>query len=225
MYSARSEPTDAVAAVFDLAGFTNFCRQIEPHLSVPYYLNAFLTWLMSQLREEMLQAELKGGMRLWCPLPFFVKFLGDGLLVLWNSEEMNDAARRNVVVEMVRICEKYATDFLPKVRGKIVEPPPKLRCGLARGTVFSVGEGEDYVGSCINMAARVQELPGISFCFNRRGFEIEASDAVKFFREGIVVKQVSIRGIGEHELVCLLRSEAESLAPKDRKIYKDPAKG
>ena len=52
--SAPSEPIDAVAAVFDLAGFTNFCKQIEPHLSVPYYLDAFLTWLMQQLREETL---------------------------------------------------------------------------------------------------------------------------------------------------------------------------
>ena len=57
--SAPSEPTDAIAAVFDFGGFTNFCKQIEPHLSVPFYLNAFLTWLMRQLREEVLLAELK----------------------------------------------------------------------------------------------------------------------------------------------------------------------
>jgi class 3 adenylate cyclase len=145
--SAPSEPTDAVAAVFDLARFTNFCKQIDPHLSVPYYLNAFLTWLMSQLREEMLQAEFKEGMRLWCPLPFFVKFLGDGLLVLWNAGEMNDAARRNVVIELANICHKYAADFVPTLTARIVELPPQLRCGLARGTVFSVGDGQDYVDS------------------------------------------------------------------------------
>lgn len=221
--STPSEPTDAIAAVFDLGGFTNFCKQIEPHLSVPFYLNAFLTWLMGQLREEVLQAELKEGMRLWCPLPFFVKFLGDGLLVLWNSDEMSDVARRNVLIEMQNICTGYTEEFLPTLRGKIVEPPPQLRCGVARGTVFSVGEGQDYVGSCINMAARVQKLPGISFCFNRRGFEIEGNVA-EFFKD-IVVKQVSIRGIGEHELVCLLRPEAESLSAKDKKIYKDPGEG
>ena len=36
--SAESQPTDAIAAVFDLEGFTNFCKQIEPHLAVPAYL-------------------------------------------------------------------------------------------------------------------------------------------------------------------------------------------
>jgi hypothetical protein len=178
---------------------------------------------MKEIREETLQAELKDGVRLWCPLPFFVKFLGDGLLVLWNSNEMNDIARRNVLVSIRSICQKYKKEFLPTLRAKIVEPPPRLRCGVARGTVFSVGEGEDYVGSCINMAARIQKLPGISFCFNRRGFEIEKGKAiVAFFTQKIVVKQVSIRGIGEHELVCVLRSEIETLAPKDQKIYKDP---
>ena len=95
--SAPSKPIDTVAAVFDLAGFTNFCKQIEPHLSVPYYLDAFLTWLMKELREETLRLEKDDGIRLWCPLPFFVKFLGDGLLVLWNSNEMNDINRRNVI--------------------------------------------------------------------------------------------------------------------------------
>jgi class 3 adenylate cyclase len=221
--SAESEPTDAIAAVFDLAGFTNFCKQIEPHLAVPHYLNAFLAWLMARLREEMLQAELKEGMRLWCPLPFFIKFLGDGVLVLWNSTEMNDAARRNVIITLRRICVQYGKDFLPTLKQRIVEPPSRLRCGVARGTVFSVGEGNDYVGSCINMASRIQKLPGISFGFNRRGFELEAETAHKFFREDIVVKQVSIRGICEHELVCILSKEADALPPKDRKLYKDPA--
>jgi hypothetical protein len=43
--SARSIATDAIAAVFDLQGFTEFCK-IEPQLSVPKYLDSFLAWLM-----------------------------------------------------------------------------------------------------------------------------------------------------------------------------------
>src|ERR1041385_4386983 len=44
--------TDAIAAVFDLEGFTNFCKQIEPHLSVPLFLREFLAGLMQQLKKE-----------------------------------------------------------------------------------------------------------------------------------------------------------------------------
>src|SRR5205823_6776965 len=73
--AAPAKPTEAIAAVFDLEGFTNFCKQIEPHLSVPKYLDAFLTWLMKKLRKEMCETEHGSDVVLWCPLPFFVKFL------------------------------------------------------------------------------------------------------------------------------------------------------
>jgi hypothetical protein len=87
--AARSQPTDAIAVVFDLEGFTNFCKQIEPQLSVPFYLHSFLAWLMEQVRDEMRDKDTNGDVVLWCPLPFFVKFLGDGLLLLWDSAPMN----------------------------------------------------------------------------------------------------------------------------------------
>src|SRR4029077_11901818 len=69
--------------------------------------------------------------------------------------------------------KRLSGNFLSKLRSTMVDPPPVLRCGIARGTVFCVGDGEDYVGSCINMAARLQRLQGISFAFNRRGFDLE----------------------------------------------------
>lgn len=53
----RSKPIDALAAVFDLEDFTQFCKQIDPHLSVPNFLHPFLNWLMEQLRNEMKQKD------------------------------------------------------------------------------------------------------------------------------------------------------------------------
>ena len=219
---ATSQPTDAIAAVFDLQGFTNFCKQIEPHLSVPSYLNSFLTWLMKQLREEMRRCDSGDNVVLFCPLPFFVKFLGDGLLVLWDCTSMNMTAQLNILVSVSEICDKYGREFLRSLRSKVVEPPTALRCGVARGTVFSIGDGKDFVGSCINMAARLQKLPGVSFVFNRRGFDIEArKDA--FFTKTICIRQAAIRGIGDHELIGLLTLDLGSMAAADRKLYK-PAK-
>lgn len=221
--ATASRSIDTISAVFDLAGFTNFCKQIEPQLSVPYYLNAFLNWLMEQIKKETRQAETSEGVSLWCPLPFFVKFLGDGLLVLWDCSEMNTVAQRNVLMSLNNICRHYRTRFLPDLRSKIVDAPPALRCGAARGTVFSVGSGsgQDYVGSCINMAARLQKLPGLSFCFNRRGFDLEGFSPHEFYTKSVVVKQVSIRGIGDHELICMLASEDEALSAEDRAFYRE----
>ena len=219
--SARADATEAIAAVFDLEGFTNFCKQIDPQLSVPKYLYSFLSWLMERLRDEMRQDLHENDVVLWSTLPFFVKFLGDGLLVLWDASTMDVVSQRNVIVSCAAICRSYRTVFLTTLKARLVDPPRALRCGIARGTVFSVGKGLDYVGSCINMAARLQKLPGISFCFNCRGFELEGHNPI-FFEKSIVVKQVAIRGIGERELVGILKSEGDKLGPKDRKLFKEP---
>ncbi|MGL6042011.1 MAG: hypothetical protein ACRC01_12555 [Deefgea sp.] len=217
----ESAPTDAIAAVFDLEGFSQFCNQIDPHLSVPSFLHPFLSWLMDELRNQMKQKDEEEGVALWCPLPFFTKFLGDGLLVIWSSKGLSQAAMRNVIASTWSICKKYQTDFLPSLKSRVVEPPTRLRVGLARGTVYSVGEGNDYVGSCINMAARMQKLPGISFAFNRRGFDLEDSRTTSFFTDHIITRAVAVRGIGEGELVCILRNQYEKMKSADKKLYRE----
>ncbi len=213
--------TDSIAAVFDLSGFTNFRKQIEPHLSVPVFLKLFLDWLMKQIRSEMVFEEYDEGVLLLGPLPFFVKFLGDGVLVLWDVSRPDENARRNIVVTGREICLRYAHDFYPMVSTKVTDAPPLLRCGLARGTVYSIGDGEDFVGSCINMAARIQKLPGTSFAFNRRGINIDDPNAGEFFHSGVITKKISVRGIGDNELICILKSELDAMNPEDRLQYRD----
>ena len=214
--------TDAIAAVFDLEGFTNFSKQIEPQLSVPLFLSEFLTWLMEQIKKEMIEAVRPKGIRLFSPLPFFVKFMGDGILFLWDCSTMDDIGRRNVIILLDEICDRYSSAFLPIIRKKVVEPPSYLRCGIARGTVFSVGNGDDFVGSCINMAARIQKLPGTRFAFNRRGFNLESPNVVSFFKDDIVIKLVSIRGIGDNELIAIRKSEFKTMTKEDKERYREP---
>lgn len=220
--SKDSTATDTIAAVFDLEGFTNFCKQIEPHLAVPLFLSEFLTWLMSEIRDQMIDKKSVEGTELWAPFPFYSKFMGDGILFLWDCSHMSHTAIRNVIVSCHDIQQTYAEKFLPSISKKVAEAPHKLRCGLARGTVYSVGEGNDYVGSCINMAARLQKMPGLSFAFNRRGIDVEFKSAAKFYKEMIVVKKVSIRGIGDSELICVVEKEFAQLKRSDRKFYGDP---
>ena len=218
---AASSTTDAIAAVFDLEGFTNFCKQIEPHLSVPLFLSEFLGWLLDDLKAEMVKKTEAEGVALWCPLPFFVKFMGDGILVLWDAAEASAVGRRNIILSAKQVCDHYKRKFLPKIQKKVVMPPPILRCGMARGSVYSVGNGNDYVGSCINMAARLQKIGGTTFAFNRRGFDLEDPDAGEFFSKDIVVKKLPIRGIGDDELVGVLAKEFNALKPADKKQFKE----
>ncbi|MDX6769899.1 MAG: hypothetical protein SF051_10225 [Elusimicrobiota bacterium] len=186
---ADSKSSDAIAAFFDLEGFTNFSKQIEPHLSVPLFLSSFLGWLLDAIKQAVTEEKVPQGVKMWGPLPFFVKFMGDGLLVLWDLADTNEYARLNIVVGMERICRDYKKEFLPTMTGRVVDPPPALRCGLARGMVYSVGDGNDYVGSCINMAARLQKIPGTTFAVNRRGFDLEQMKPEHAFRKKIVIVQ------------------------------------
>lgn len=213
---APSRRTEAIAAMFDLQGFTHFSKQIEPHLAVPKFLGAFLPWLVSELRAEMTYREDEKGVQLYSSLPFFLKFMGDGLIVLWDCDTMSGGSGpANVVFTVHEICRKYAASFYPSMAKRVSEPPRIMRCGVARGTVFSVGDGNDYVGSCINMAARLQKLGGLTFAVNARGFDFH-DYPTDFFKTDLIVAEVTIRGIGDHELVGILKKEYDQLSDADR---------
>lgn len=216
----RSRHIDVIAAVFDLSGFTKFCSQVDPHLSMPLFLDMFLNWLFDEIKAQFEEERHREGVRLYTDLPFFAKFNGDGVLFLWNTEKMNMDKICNVAVLFRNICSKYGSFFLPKVKRHLPYVPTSLRCGLARGQVCSVGNGEDYVGACINIASRLQKLSNIGFCFSKRGIDFEKG-MIQETAKNYMVKRVSIRGIGRDELVVVRKPEFERLSKRDKAIFKD----
>ncbi len=108
------------------------------------------------------------------------------------------------------------TDFLKEMEKKVVSPPQKLRCGIARGAIFSVGNGNDFVGPCINVSARLQKLHSLSFCFSRRGLKPEVNN---FIAKELMTAKTDIRGIGSGELVCVLKSEYLSLSEEEKQNF------
>ena len=216
----KSAQVSALSVIFDLEGFTNFCKQIDPQLAVPEYLSEFLSWIFTQVRKEIIDKEHSEGYQVFCPLPFLSKYLGDGILFLWDTQGMSITAILNVVISMNEICRNYKKEFLPMIAKKIISPPTKLRCGIARGSIYSVGNGNDFVGPCINMSARLQKLNSLTFSFSRRGLdpgEMHPNRAKQF-----ITKKIAIRGIGEDELVCFLKSEFEELEMKEQKKFIEP---
>lgn len=219
--SRRSAQTEALAAIFDLAGFTNFCSQVDPHLAVPEYLSQFLDWLFTELKTSFVKESNESEKILWSGLPFLAKYLGDGVLFLWDTRDMGGAEICNVVTSLWEICANYRVGFYPKISRITTHPPQILRCGIARGTVFSVGNGDDFVGPCINIASRLQKLSTLTFCFSRRGFDVEKNMPPETSAK-YLLKSVPLRGIGQGELVWVRKEEFEQLSEPDKALFSNP---
>jgi hypothetical protein len=218
----RKAPSmDALAAIFDLAGFTKFCNQIDPHLVIPEFLNKFLKWLFQQVASECKYKESRDRITMWCQLPFYGKFLGDGILLLWDTNAIKRAVDiGNIVVSLFNICNKYRKEFLPSISSEVDSPPRTLRCGIARGQVVSLGDGADFVGSCINVASRMQKLSELNFAFPRRGFDPKRC-FTSAARGLFLLKKADVRGIGGQQLIMISKAEFERLSPKRKKDFHD----
>jgi len=216
--SAKSHQIDALSVMFDLEGFTKFCKQIDPQLAVPEFLSQFLKWVFQQIKEELIDQKYEEGYKTYASLPFLSKFMGDGLLFLWDTSELSEGEIADIVVSMREICKNYKSKFINGINDCIVDAPQILRCGIARGIIYSVGNGNDFVGPCINVSARLQKYNSLSFCFSRRG--IDPKKMHESLHETFVVKKVDIRGIGENELICVVKNEFEMLSNEEKKKFK-----
>jgi len=214
----KPKKIEALSVIFDLEGFTTFCNQRDPELSVSLFLSKFLKWIFNEIKTVQVFKEFDDSYFLFANLPFLSKYLGDGLLLLWNTFGMSDVEINNSIVLMDKIRENYVKDFYPNISKKMVDAPPKLRCGIAKGTVFSVGNGNDYVGSCINVSARLQKFYNFSFCCSLLG--IDFSKFVDTTQKVLIQKKVNIRGIGD-EIICILKKEFESLSDEDKREFID----
>ena len=211
---APCEETEAVAAVFDLSGFTTFCNQVDAYLTIPSFLNTFFDWFFNSIIQGLTDEE-GGRTYFWADLPVLVKFTGDGLLVVWNAYRMKDDQLCRLAATLYNICYAYRRDFYPKIKMSVNKPPAVLRCGLARGKVFGIGNGHDYIGHCINAASRLAGLNPLTFCFPNRGFPVQEYMPPEY-AQLFVPKYVSVRGVGDNELVWIVKEEFDNLPEKSR---------
>jgi len=129
------ETFEALAAIVDLKDFTAFCDQRDPHHEIPKFIETFRHWLFTRIKEESLRRIEKDEVVLWSQLPFFGKFLGDGVLLLWDASAISSEATEFVVQALDLICSEYQTKLFPLLKKDFTNPPSQLRCGIAQGSV------------------------------------------------------------------------------------------
>lgn len=219
--STEGTHLDALAAMFDLEGFTAFCNQMDPQLVVPEYLDQVLGWLFHRVSHNFVKENYREIVILWGKFPFFAKFLGDGILFLWDTQGLGQASMGNIIINLRKICKAYDVEFLPHITKSIAKAPRRLRCGIARGEVIAIGGGRDFVGSCINVASRLQKLSQLSFVFGRKGLNPQECFSDTWQSE-FVGKRITIRGLGEEEVVFMSRKEYDSLPEAEKQFFKEP---
>ena len=156
---AHSDLVEIMVAYFDLEGFTNFFNStsVVRYTIVPAFINAFLIWLNHCFGESYL------------PMPKYSKFLGDGVLLIWETK--NQPVLKGVLkAEFMDFCwnmvrgqkESYENEFLPELLRKIrslrtYEYPKRLRISLSLGHAVKCGQGKstEYLSECINVASRI----------------------------------------------------------------------
>lgn len=219
--SSPSQEIEAIVAVFDLSGFTRFCNQVDAYLAIPKFLNEFLDWFFSRIRIGLTEENHGKQRSYWAGLPILVKFLGDGALLLWNTRGMTETQICKIVATLYDISYAYRYQFYPRISMTVSKPPSVLRCGIARGKVFSVGNGKDYVGHCINTASRLVQLRMLSFCFPHRGFPVQEHMSGEHYHT-FIKKRLAIRGVGEDELVWVVKEEFDRLPEPSKRLFRDP---
>jgi hypothetical protein len=198
--STPCQEREAIAAVFDLTGFTAFCNQVDSYLAIPRFLNDFLEWFFKKVREGLTEVNYGNRSMLMAELPFMVKFLGDGLLLLWNARRMTEGQICRVAATLYQICHSYRQEFYPQMSMTVNKPPKVLRCGVARG--------------------KISKVHTLSFCFPHRGFQVREHMPVEYLRL-FTPKYVSIRGVGENELVWVVKEEFEGLPEKSKVMFRN----
>src|SRR5689334_2413024 len=88
LFDARAETTihrtqfEALAAVFDLSGFSAFCDRADLHQQALPFLREFIPWLFDQIISRSSKGVSGEHTLLWSRLPVWEKFTGDGMLIL-----------------------------------------------------------------------------------------------------------------------------------------------
>ncbi|MBL7032213.1 MAG: hypothetical protein ISR97_03415 [Nitrospira sp.] len=215
----KSYVKNALVAVIDLEGFTDFCNQIDNHLVIPEFLSEFLTWLFKVMKDKFLKQKTKSNVHLWGSLPFFGKFTGDGALFLWDTDlSVGMTGIGNIALNMESICNDYKFKLYPLLSKSFAKMPVRLRVGIARGQVLSIGGGNDFVGPCINLASRLQKISSLSFAISRRGFDPE--ECFKEYASDYIVKKIPIQGISNDEPILILETHYDALSPEEKKQFR-----
>lgn len=133
-------PCEVLCTVIDMRGFTAFCEQ--PHIESPYtcgLMTAFYHMVSSGFKRYP---------------PDLVKFLGDGVLAVWQTNAQDRQVALEVCLEGLQVLPAAWKHI---IRGPEFShgAPDGLGSGVSFGLASKITIDNDYIGRPINIASRL----------------------------------------------------------------------
>ncbi len=223
-FTAAERPTTGIAMIFDVAGFTTFFNKPDLQNYITKYLNHII---------ECVEMCIYGGIEYWTgdasselkPLlviPNKRKFLGDGMLYIWEDIETDKKFTPSVKITLLNRLwnlQKYVSKINDELINDlpVADLPKALKFGLAQGTIYRLTETDgtvDYIGPCINLASRlVKYCPDINFiCSARLNFTHEVLKKHNWMR--IIAKE--LRSF-ENDIVIIDPNDFKRISSDEKK--------
>jgi class 3 adenylate cyclase len=171
----------AVILIYDIRGFTAASKKLPAG-----ELGRFAT------------AAHRSILELFAPNPpTFVKNLGDGHLLIWETEEQADPKLVQFIVET---ADRARAVFPAFVAGHLKDPETagqKLPTQVGIGVVVGeVSKSDDYYGVAVNLAARLQNMSRPEgLAMDQKTFAM-AGEREQLIRRGFRRAKVGLKGLG-----------------------------
>lgn len=133
-------PCEVLAAVIDMRGFSVFCEQ--PNIESPYTCG-LMTAFYHTVRSSFVRYP-----------PEMMKFLGDGVLSVWETAAEDRQIAIDVCLEGIRSLNQKWTE-VRKGPHFTHGAPKDLGTGMSFGLASKISVGDDYIGRPINLASRL----------------------------------------------------------------------
>lgn len=222
-FKTADRPSNGLALVFDVSGFTNFFNKPDIQDYITDYVNQII---------DCVEICIWGGEAFWLspdrrevkPLgfkPSLRKFLGDGVLYVWEDDENKNLSKSNFKIALINrlwnlqnsieLINDMILSYMP-----VADLPTNVKFGLAQGSVYKLTENDDsvdYIGPCINLASRlVKYCAGINFIASTR-LRVSKEYISKYNYIRIIAKE--LRSF-EKEIVIIDKNDYERLSDDEK---------
>lgn len=171
----------AVIMIYDIRGFTSASKKL-PTADLGAFADAAHRAILGQFNARRAD---------------FIKNLGDGHLMIWETTVEPETALVKFVVDAAAAARKAFPAFVAEhlaaqgIAGLVF--PTRIGFGVATD---EVSKSDDYYGKAVNLAARLQNMArpeGLALC--ERSFAM-AGDRAAMQRRGFKCTKASLKGLG-----------------------------